>query len=126
MIFDELPGNATTETQAIRIEARPLEACIVLDLHGDQFTYPYTSSLKTHVETLIEQGHSKFVLNFSDIKMVDSFGLATILSAMKLARAAGGNLALCGVSEAVEKLVKLTHLERVLDIWPIESQPPTT
>lgn len=115
-------SSANLDERAIQVSVRALDQCMVLDLHGQQFTYPHTAVLKNTVSSLIEEGKQFFVINLADIQMVDSFGLATILSVLKMAKTVNGNIALCGVNDAVENLVKLTHLQRVLDIWPSESQ----
>lgn len=116
--------NMTAETHepSVNITLRPLEGCLVLDIEATQFTYPYTAVLKTEIQSLIEKGHRHFILNLASVQMVDSFGLATILSVLKVIREAKGNLALCGLNETVIRLVKITHLHNVLETWDSDTQ----
>lgn len=109
-------------SEVIELAVRETEGCIILDIHADNFTYPYTSVVKKNISEHLANGKRYFVLNAQDIKIVDSYGLATIVSSLKLIRDHHGGLALCGLNEMFEKLVKLTHMDKVLEIWPSEAQ----
>lgn len=107
---------------AVEIEERELEGCIILDIQAEKFTYPQTSVVKTHVAGLLENGYRLFVLNCQGIRVADSFGLATIVSALKMVKEQNGSLVLCGVNDTFAQLVELTCLDKVLEIWPSEAQ----
>lgn len=106
----------------IEISVRTVESCIVLDVDAQHFTYPDSGKFKNEVVHLLEKGHQWFVINCVAINIVDSYGLATILAAYKAIQEKGGNLALYGLNGMFEKLVKVTHLDKVLEIWPSEAQ----
>jgi len=108
--------------ETVEIKERAGDGCVILDIQADNFTYPYTSVLKTSIADYLEQNKRFFVLNVGDIKIIDSYGLATIVSCLKLIHDQHGGMALCGLNETFEKLVKLTHLDKVLEIWPSEAQ----
>ncbi len=106
----------------VRITDRPGEGCTILDISAENFTYPQTASLKNYVAHLLEAGERNFVLNVSEVRIVDSYGLATIVSVLKNVKEHGGGIALCGLNDMFNHLVKVTHLDRVLEIWPSEAQ----
>ena len=56
------------------------------------------------------------------LNIVDSYGLATVVSTLKIIKDHHGNLALCGLNELFVRLVELTHLDRVLEVWDTEAQ----
>jgi anti-sigma B factor antagonist len=64
----------------------------------------------------IARGPLAIVFDLSDIRMIDSLGIAALVS---LANRASGRVrvALCGLCENVEKLVTLTHLHDLFDIY---------
>ena len=96
--------------------------CVIIDLEDDTFGYPKTMVLKSHALKLIEDGHSHLVLNLGKVKMLDSFGIAVIISILKTCKERQGNLTLYGLNEQVMRLMELTHMDRVLDIWETEGQ----
>jgi anti-sigma B factor antagonist len=71
---------------------------------------------------LLQNNHEYLVLNLSNVKMLDSFGLAVIISILKLCKQANGNVTLYGLNPTVTRLMEITHMDRVLDIWPTEGQ----
>ncbi len=95
---------------------------MVLDIQAENFTYPQTAVLKQHVARLLEAGHRAFVLNVAGVRLVDSYGLATIVSVFKMIRDNKGMIALYGLNDMFTYLVEVTHLDRVLEIWPSEAQ----
>jgi anti-sigma B factor antagonist len=106
----------------MEIMDRFVEDCVVIDMTEERFEYPKTIVLKNHALKLLQEGHNHFVLNMSDVQNLDSFGIAVIVSILKHCREANGNLTLFGLNEQVQRLIELTHMDRVLDIWPSESQ----
>lgn len=106
----------------MEISNRFLETCVVLDVSDDYFGYPKTVAFKAHVENLLREKHTHIVLNLSNVTMLDSFGIAAIISILKLCKENKGNLTLYGLNDQVTRLVEMTHMDRVLDIWASEAQ----
>lgn len=69
-----------------------------------------------------ENNPKNLVLSLSEVKYIDSSGLSAILVANKVCSEAGGIMVLCGVSEHVMKLVKISQLDKILDILPTEEE----
>ncbi len=101
---------------------RFLPDCVVVDVIDDKFGYPKTMVLKNHVAKLLMEGHRHVVLNLSQVQTLDSFGIAVLISLLKLCRELKGNLTLFGLNKQVSSLMELTHMDRVLDIWESEAQ----
>ncbi|MDX2084742.1 MAG: STAS domain-containing protein [Candidatus Melainabacteria bacterium] len=106
----------------MEIQDREINGCVVLDLYADWFGYPKTLVLKNHVMHLLKAGKTHLVLNLSHVEAIDSFGIAVIISILKQCRTENGNLTLFGLNDSVNKLIEITRMDRVLDIWPTESQ----
>jgi anti-anti-sigma factor len=96
--------------------------CMVLDIRADNFTYPDSGLLKGRVATHIDHKIHYIALNCTDIRLVDSYGLASIVSVQKLVKDHHGALALFGLNDIFNRLVELTHLDRILEIWASEAQ----
>lgn len=106
----------------VQVSVRTVSQCAVLDIDAENFTYPHTGVLKNQVNHLLQEGRRQFVFNFERVRLVDSYGLASIIATLKLIREHHGALALCGLNDIFHHLVEVTHLERVLEIWPSEAQ----
>ncbi len=63
----------------------------------------------TQLQQLIEEGVVKLVLDLTACPYCDSAGLGVLVHAYGLLDAKGGKIRLCGVSERVAALLKMTH-----------------
>jgi len=59
----------------------------------------------------------KVIFDMSELQFVDSTGLGTIVSCLKMLNASGGDLKLCGLSKSIRALFELVRLHRVFDIY---------
>lgn len=106
----------------MELSNRFLSECVVVDVADDHFSYPKTLILKSHIAKLVLEGHRHVVLNFGQVQMLDSFGIAVLISLLKLCKEQHGNLTLYGINEQINRLMEITHMDRVLDIWETEGQ----
>lgn len=101
---------------------RFLPECVVVNIVDDKFGYPKTLILKSHVSKLLTEGHRHIVLNLAKVETLDSFGIAVLISLLKLCKEIKGSLTLYGLNDQVSRLMELTHMDRVLEIWESEEQ----
>jgi anti-sigma B factor antagonist len=76
---------------------------------------------KEKMADFINHGQAQILLNLSEVEFIDSSGLGVLLS---LLRNLGerGNLVLCGITENVMSLFRLTRINRVFQIYPGEAE----
>lgn len=74
------------------------------------------AELNSRIETC-----KRFVLNLREVSFLDSSGVGMIVRFAGTTKSAHGAVKLCELSEIVAKVMKLTRLERVLDIQASES-----
>jgi anti-anti-sigma factor len=79
-------------------------------------------NLKGEFITLNSQGVQNIILNLENVKYVDSSGLSAILTANRLCSNSSGVMVLCGINSHVEKLIKISHLNDVLNIMPTSEE----
>lgn len=77
-------------------------------------------TLKNAINTLVEAGRVRFVLNLEGVPYVDSSGLGEIASAHVTVSRTGGRLLLAAVNERVMEALTVTKLMRVLASAPDE------
>ena len=62
------------------------------------------------------KGEKNIILDLEKCQYCDSSGLSAILVANRLCKNAGGTFVLCGLNEAVERLITISQLDTVLSI----------
>ncbi|MGZ4814051.1 MAG: anti-sigma factor antagonist [Terriglobales bacterium] len=62
----------------------------------------------------------EFVLNLRDVTFVDSSGLGTMVRLLATGRRMGGNVRLCNVPPEIEKILRLTNLTRLFQLYESE------
>ena len=72
--------------------------------------------LKELVQTALDQGERKILLDFGRTGYIDSSGLGALVSIAKKVREAGGDLRLAGLNEDLRSLFELTKLDTLFTI----------
>ena len=74
------------------------------------------SELKVELVLLNKSGVNFIILDLSDTKYCDSSGLSSILTANRLCKDTNGRFVLCGLQPNVEKMIRISQLDKVLPI----------
>jgi len=76
-----------------------------------------TRDLIGPVREAIEAGERCIVLDFSRTQSMDSTALGALVQMLKTLRASGGELRLASVGDAVSRVLSITRLDQVFDIY---------
>jgi stage II sporulation protein AA (anti-sigma F factor antagonist) len=68
------------------------------------------------LQKTIREGAAKVVLDMTEVPYMDSAGLGVLVQASGMAKQQGGDLRLCGVSERVAELIKMTRTDALLPV----------
>lgn len=82
----------------------------------------HAPELKAELVQIAKDGHVHMVLDLSESRYCDSSGLSAVLVGNRLCRDNEGVFVLSGLQPAVEKLVSISQLDRVLTITPTASE----
>ena len=63
-------------------------------------------------------GSKQLILDFSDVRNLSSYMLATLVSVHKKLAAIGGRMVLCGIDSELMKIIELTSLHKLFKICP--------
>lgn len=66
---------------------------------------------------LVARGEVRLVVDLIEVPLLDSAGLGALVQGMKQARAAGGDLRLCGVQPEIRSVLVLTGLTKRLRVY---------
>ncbi|WP_448529980.1 STAS domain-containing protein [Raineya sp.] len=108
-------------TQSV-FEIREAEKHFLLKILANKLDASNALEIKQAVLGLKDKNVKNLIINLNDVKYIDSSGLSAILVAHKVCTEAQGIMVLCGVSEHVLKLIKISQLDKVLDILPTEEE----
>jgi anti-sigma B factor antagonist len=78
-------------------------------------------NFKGKMAEFINRGHNSIILDLSNVKFIDSSGLGSIVSSLKLI-SQKGNLVLCGINGNIMAMFKLTRMDRVFQIFSSEKE----
>jgi anti-sigma B factor antagonist len=103
-------------TQKSKVTTRELGDAIVVDIVGRLALADGTAAVRDVMRSLADQGKKHIVLNLAAVNFVDSSGLGELVRTHASVRSHGGQLKLVNPSKHVHDLLKMTKLDRVLDI----------
>ena len=103
------------------IKTRIKNKVAILDIKGevDLYTSP---AVRDTFSTLIKKRQKVIMVNFKDVSYIDSSGLATLVEAIQKMRPYGGQLGLCGLSQAIRGIFEISKLENIFAIFKDEEQ----
>jgi len=105
----------------MQIEERNIGDVVVLDLKGKITLGQGDELLKDKVNSLVNQGHRKIVLNLADVPYVDSAGLGEIVRTYTTVSRQGGSMKLLNLTKRITDLLAITKLLTVFETFDIES-----
>jgi anti-anti-sigma factor len=76
------------------------------------------SVVRQGVAQTIAAGNHRLIVDMAQVPFIDSSGLAALISALKAARLAGGDLRIAQITEQARQLFELTGLDKVLRPYP--------
>jgi anti-sigma B factor antagonist len=106
----------------MQIEERGVGDVMVLDLKGRLTMGDGDELLKDKVNSLVNQGHRKIVLNLADVPYIDSAGLGEIVRTYTTVSRQGGSLKLLNLTKRITDLLSITKLLTVFETFDSESE----
>ena len=92
------------------------QQCTVISIENEKLDTHIAPSLKSELVLISGKGEKNIILDLKKCQYCDSSGLSAILVANRLCKNAGGTFVLCGLNEAVERLITISQLDTVLSI----------
>jgi anti-sigma B factor antagonist len=106
----------------MQIEERAVGDVVVLDLKGKVTLGEGDELLKDKVNSLVNQGHRKIVLNLADVPYIDSAGLGEVVRTYTTVSRQGGSLKLLNLTKRITDLLSITKLLTVFETFDSENE----
>jgi anti-anti-sigma factor len=95
---------------------------VIVKLNEDKLLSNLAPQLKSELVILNNEGFRNIVLDLADVQYVDSSGLSALLVGNRLCKEAAGTFVLTGLNTHIQKLIKISQLEPILNIVPSLSE----
>jgi anti-sigma B factor antagonist len=105
----------------MQIEERAVGDVVVLDLKGRVTLGEGDQLLKDKVNSLVNQGRKRIVLNLAGVPYVDSAGLGEIVGTYTTVSRQGGSLKLLNLTKKITDLLAITKLLTVFETFDSEN-----
>ena len=105
----------------MQIEERNFGDVKVLDLKGKITLGEGDELLKDKVNSLVNQGNRKIVLNLAEVPYIDSAGLGEIVRTYTTVSRQGGSLKLLNLTQRITDLLSITKLLTVFETFESEN-----
>lgn len=80
------------------------------------FVVDEVAKCRHEINRLIEEGDKEFIFDFEQCDFIDSTGLGALVAIYKKCTEKGGSIKLKSLKPDVEKLFKLTRLDKIFEI----------
>jgi anti-anti-sigma factor len=76
-----------------------------------------TVDFRNRVNQLLDSGTQVILIDFKNVTFMDSSGLGSLVSVLKMVSAAEAKLFLCSINEQIKMLFELTSMDRYFAIY---------
>jgi len=97
------------------------EKYTAITLEEEKLDTTLAPDMKSEVVKLHSDGVGSLIMNLKNVKYTDSSGLSALLVANRLFKEKG-SFVLCEVQEHVMKLIKISQLDKIMDITNTEEE----
>jgi len=94
------------------------EGIALLTLRGSIHTGPDCRRVEQEVEQLLQNKQTRAVFDFTGVTHIDSAAIGVIVRCYSRLKNAGGALRLAGCNGMVVSSMKLTKVDKVIDMFP--------
>ena len=105
----------------MQIDERTVGDVLVLDVKGRITLGEGDELLKDKVNSLLNQGNKKIVLNLAEVPYIDSAGLGEIVRTYTTVSRQGGSLKLLNLTKRITDLLAITKLLTVFETFDSEN-----
>lgn len=93
-----------------------------IKVHVEKLDTTVAPALKSELVMLNAHGAVNLIIDLEETRYCDSSGLSAILVANRLCKNVNGTFVLTGLQESVNKLIKISQLDTILNITPTHKE----
>jgi anti-sigma B factor antagonist len=105
----------------MHIEQRSVGDITIIDMSGKMTLGEGDELLRDKVNSLIQQGQKRILLNLAEVPYIDSAGLGEIVRTYTTVSRNGGSLKLLNLTKRIQDLLSITKLLTVFETFESEA-----
>jgi len=105
----------------MHIQQRSVGDVTIIDMSGKMTLGEGDELLRDKVNSLIQQGQKRIVLNLAEVPYIDSAGLGEIVRTYTTVSRNGGSLKLLSLTKRIQDLLSITKLLTVFETFESEA-----
>ena len=106
----------------MQISARRHDKTTIFDLSGDIDFANSPEVRQSMLREIQESRASRVVVNLSQVRYIDSSGVASLVEGLKASRDLGSRFLLFGLSTSAREVLQLSRLIKVFEVYDSEEQ----
>ena len=106
----------------MQISARRHDKTTIFDVSGDIDFANSPDMRQVMLREICEIRASRVVLNLTNVRYIDSSGVASLIEGLKASRDLGSRFILIGLSTSAREVLQLSRLTKVFEIYDNEEQ----
>jgi anti-sigma B factor antagonist len=106
----------------VQISRRQLDKTTIFDVSGDIDLANSPTVRKALLKEIRENRTPRVVMNLSNVRYIDSSGVASLVEGLKAARDVGSRFILFGLSTSAREVLQLSRLLRIFEVYDNEEQ----
>ena len=106
----------------MQIEERIVDGITILDLKGKMTLGEGDELLKDKINSLMNQGRGKILMNLEGVPYIDSAGLGEIVRTYTTVSRQGGTMKLVNLTKRITDLLAITKLLTVFETYDNEAE----
>lgn len=104
----------------MQISIRCVDNAAIFDISGDIDLANSPEVRKALLHEVLDNRRSRVVLNLSEVRYIDSSGVASLVESLKASRDIGSRFILVGLSGPAREVLQLSRLLKVFEIYDTE------
>ena len=119
------PGDFPAQADATpRLRVQTTERAAILRFEGADILFEESAvrAVSEQLNRLVEEGHIRLLVNFGGVRYLSSDVLGILAAVHKKIDPARGRIQLCGLDPLLRDMLRITHLDRVLDVCTDEAE----
>ena len=102
-----------------RLSLRHADGLSVVEITHPQclFDWRVVEEISAQLHRLVEDGHTRLVLNLGGVRFMSSDVLAVLAMLQRRTERANGRLGLCGLDPLMRDMVRICRIEHLFDIY---------
>jgi anti-sigma B factor antagonist len=106
----------------VQISRRQLDKTAIFDVSGDIDLANSPAVRKALLKEIRDNRTPRVVMNLSNVRYIDSSGVASLVEGLKAARDVGSRFILFGLSTSAREVLQLSRLLKIFEVYENEEQ----